>query len=206
MDYILTFEDGSDGYLSHHGVLGMKWGVRNAETRARYAKAKQYQKALNRQDRQLQNDAMEYYNFSRAKNHYETKARIAGRDGKTQKQAKALAKAEIAKGRAEAYRTDYVNTSMEYLKTAKQMANDGYEFKVTQTQFNQWFPDARKQGRSYAKKYGRRPYNSYYANAASGNQWTVRDPSQISDKKKSRWAEQKHIQAHRPQTVYYHYY
>jgi hypothetical protein len=37
MDYILTFEDGSDAYLSHHGVKGMKWGVRNAETLKRYA-------------------------------------------------------------------------------------------------------------------------------------------------------------------------
>ncbi len=30
-----TFEDGSE-YLVHHGVKGMKWGVWNAETRAKY--------------------------------------------------------------------------------------------------------------------------------------------------------------------------
>lgn len=35
MDYLLTFEDGSSGYLAHHGTKGMKWGVWNAETRAR---------------------------------------------------------------------------------------------------------------------------------------------------------------------------
>ena len=31
-----TFEDGSNGYLAHHGVKGMKWGVRNSETLSRY--------------------------------------------------------------------------------------------------------------------------------------------------------------------------
>ena len=36
MDYMLTFEDGSSGYLSHHGVKGMKWGVWNEETKARH--------------------------------------------------------------------------------------------------------------------------------------------------------------------------
>ena len=35
MDYIFTFEDGSKA-LVHHGVKGMKWGVWNSETRARY--------------------------------------------------------------------------------------------------------------------------------------------------------------------------
>jgi hypothetical protein len=35
MAYKLTFEDGSDAFLSHHGVKGMKWGVWNEETRAR---------------------------------------------------------------------------------------------------------------------------------------------------------------------------
>ena len=38
MDYKFTFEDGSEA-LAHHGVKGMKWGVWNAETRAKYGSA-----------------------------------------------------------------------------------------------------------------------------------------------------------------------
>lgn len=34
MDYKFTFQDGSEA-LMHYGVKGMKWGVRNADTRAR---------------------------------------------------------------------------------------------------------------------------------------------------------------------------
>lgn len=36
MDYKITFEDDSSGYLVHYGVKGMKWGEWNAETQARY--------------------------------------------------------------------------------------------------------------------------------------------------------------------------
>ncbi len=38
MDYKFTFKDGSEA-LVHYGVKGMKWGVQNAETKARYAQA-----------------------------------------------------------------------------------------------------------------------------------------------------------------------
>lgn len=34
--YKLTFDDESEVYLAHHGVKGMHWGVRNAETTAKY--------------------------------------------------------------------------------------------------------------------------------------------------------------------------
>lgn len=38
--YLIHFEDGGEAYLTHFGVKGMKWGVRNAETLARYARGK----------------------------------------------------------------------------------------------------------------------------------------------------------------------
>lgn len=36
MHYKLTFEDGSEAFLAHHGIKGMKWGVWNDETKSRY--------------------------------------------------------------------------------------------------------------------------------------------------------------------------
>ena len=39
MDYLIHFEDGSSGYLMHHGVKGMKWGVRKDDSVARIRRA-----------------------------------------------------------------------------------------------------------------------------------------------------------------------
>lgn len=37
MEYKIIFTDDSTAYLTHHGVKGMHWGVRNAETLRKYA-------------------------------------------------------------------------------------------------------------------------------------------------------------------------
>ena len=64
MDYKITFEDGGSAYFEHHGVKGMHWGVRNAETQARYASEG---KVSFRTNRKAKKDAKE---FARAKMYY----------------------------------------------------------------------------------------------------------------------------------------
>lgn len=71
MDYILTFEDGSDAYLSHHGVKGMKWGVWNEETKARHTGGKfkqkrDLEKAANQQYKKDVQKAKEEYKKAKA--------------------------------------------------------------------------------------------------------------------------------------------
>ena len=67
MQFKLTFEDGSDGYLEHFGIKGMHWGVRNAETMARYAREgtgpkpskRQVKKAIKQSKRQYRKERHE---------------------------------------------------------------------------------------------------------------------------------------------------
>lgn len=40
------FSDGRDEFLAHYGVMGMKWGVRNAETQRKYAGGKGLRSSL----------------------------------------------------------------------------------------------------------------------------------------------------------------
>ena len=51
MEYKLTFADGSEAYLEHHGVKGMKWGVRNAETLAKYQHSGRAKRATKSMDK-----------------------------------------------------------------------------------------------------------------------------------------------------------
>ena len=82
MDYLLTFEDGSES-LAHFGVKGMKWGVWNAETRARRNAVKNAEvaSALGKAKQYKKDNGSQYYEKARSnsfgvtlsgKNHGET--------------------------------------------------------------------------------------------------------------------------------------
>ena len=60
MDYLVTFEDGTNGYLAHHGIKGMQWGRWNAETRARYTGSGRGKRAIKRADNKV-NKAWDKY-------------------------------------------------------------------------------------------------------------------------------------------------
>lgn len=203
MEYNVIFSDGTKGYLSHHGVKGMHWGVWNSETRARKLGAKQYQKKLNRYDREQQGNVVGWANASGTEQRYMQKANAARVHGNDEKHKKYLEKAKIASSIKNEYIKDANRVGKEYHSTLKKMQSEGYSFKITPTNFNSYFPGYRKKAKQYVAKYGKIRMRTY-ANASSGNRWKVKDPESISDSKNASWTANKHYMVkHRPQAVYY---
>ncbi len=62
MEYLVYYSNGEEGYLSHSGVKGMKWGVWNAETAAKYStKAKVgHRIETSKKNQQFSDKALDY--------------------------------------------------------------------------------------------------------------------------------------------------
>ena len=142
MDYFIEFEDGSDGYLSHHGVLGMKWGVRNAETKARYA-SKGRSEGAKWRDSKRQAKQLNKLDKERAVN----VGRISTAEGgaynakKAMKKAKAsgnVKRAEKLQARSDNYQADFEKYSArqkeimkQYNALGKKVLANGHELEMT---------------------------------------------------------------------------
>lgn len=212
MDYLVTFDDGSSGYLAHHGVKGMKWGKWNPETQAKYTGAnrpRDYEKRLNSLDHDLRVSTMYASNAAKQQGIYSRKARRAEQKGKNEKARKYKNLAEIQKRKIS-------DISKQQKTLGKQLANElasaekqGYSWKVSQTEFNEGGAlGYMKLNRAMNAKHGKTRRLLYgQTNASSGNRFTVKDSSKISEKKKQNWATNRHyVNSYRPQQVVRVYY
>ena len=212
MDILITFEDGSDSYLVHHGIKGMKWGVWNAETRARKAGAKQHQKTLRNIDRDLKNYTVAEQQLrmsnDRAKNEY-VRGKISKKELNDYVNKNTAKKLDAVSAKRKELAKDLVN---ELIATKK----EGYHVTIKPTNFSTLTYPRGKEFKSTAKqlneKYGKSKWTiSEYSPASSGNYFKVRDPNTMSARQKER--ERRNVSVgrsnslnrYRPQRVYYNY-
>lgn len=143
MDILVSFEDGSSAYLSHHGVKGMHWGVWNSDTRARYSGtgsersvwrgSKRAARQMNRLDKERailvgrrQQAETGVYNSKRALK----KAKLKGNTKRVQKLAERNEKYNSDLKKYDARRSEI---QKEYVSLGKQIMKNGHELRITNT-------------------------------------------------------------------------
>lgn len=229
-DYIVTMDTG-ERYLAHHGVKGMKWGVWNAETAARYngvdgrkpkqsrlerkerkSLAKQYQRTLRDLDDDLKTQTINASVSYQVSRFYQDKAKKAQR----RNDASAAKYDELSKRfakRGDMAQKDRVETSKKLSETIKEANKQGMSWKTFPMEFSEQgmvgfgkHNDYRKK-LDEASKVSLRDYKGYSTNASSGNYFNVKPSERMSEKRKTRWEDtHDRLQSYRPQRVVRYYY
>lgn len=211
MQFKLTFEDGSDGYLKHFGVKGMHWGVWNDETRARRMgtsgrpSPKDYEKKLNNLDSKQRYNIKVLANLQATENSCMKKAAIAKSKGNVKKQREYERKQLAAANLKADIIQHNISVGEEYVRSMRDLLDSGYSFKTRELNYVQGGKvdeESFKKARSFVKQYGNM---TIVSNASRGTNWKVKDSNKLSEKKKAKWNAHHDFYRAEPQRVDMYY-
>jgi len=195
--------------LTHHGILGQKWGVRRYQNKDGSLTPAGRARLLNSYDDQLKAVEIEITNAAGRARHYQRKADKAKARGKQLKADQFQMIADDNKKLISAYAGQYDLIGRKYTDEIMSLQESNLPYKVLHQEF------ATPSGKAYKaatqdviKRYGKvhwtqRMYD--VANASSGNRFKVGDPNKMSDAKKRRWEGQHSLNDHRAQRIEYTY-
>ena len=195
--------------LKHHGILGMKWGIRRYQNPDGSLTAAGHKRYLNSLDQRMRDDTINATNNAYLEKKYSAKAGKLARRGKQEKADIYTAKAKQAGKYKDAYNKDYFDAGQKLLQALDDVEKGGYSWKSKPIDFV--YQSNSKQQRDLGKKlvaqYGKQSlFRDYTSNAGSGNRFNVKDSSKLSDVKKEDWNSQHTLQSYRPQRVDTYYY
>lgn len=200
-------------YLAHHGIKGMKWGVRRFRNedgtlteagKKRYLNsdgslnARGHAERLNQLDYDHRSSVMTMYNLAKSYQYADEKAKTYDAKGDAERAQKYR---QTANNAAKAFSEEARHCSdigQEYVNALRDVSLSGYTWKSGSGKFMS--ARTTEIGMNFIRDNPRSMVFS--ANAASGNYFRVVDNA--SQKRKDSWEQRHRVYRNEPRTIYYY--